>query len=87
MPDRLRKVELHLPARIDCGQGTRPVHCIVFDMSETGARMRLVNDTRLPNEFVLVLTADGRGRRRCRAVRRDHLDVTVRFLRDKSRTK
>ena len=83
MPDRLRKVELHLPARIDCGRGTRPLHCIVSDMSETEARMTLAKDTRLPDEFVLVLTADGRRRRRCRVVRRDNLEVSVRFLPDK----
>lgn len=65
---------------IDCGRGTRPLHCIVFDLSETGARMTLARDTRLPEEFVLVLAADGRSRRRCRIARRDHLDVSVRFL-------
>lgn len=82
MPDRLRKVQLHLPARIDRGRGTRPVHCIVSDMSETGARMMLTKDTRLPDEFVLVLTADGRSRRRCRILRRDHLDISVGFMPD-----
>ena len=87
MPERLRKVQLHLPARIDCGKGMRPLHCIVSDLSETGARMTLTRDRRLPEEFVLVLTADGRGRRRCRVVRRNHLEVTVRFLPDKSESK
>lgn len=83
MPERLRKVQLHLPARIDCGRGTRPLHCIVSGLSETGAQMMLAKDTRLPEEFVLILTADGRNRRRCRIVLRDHLDVSVRFLPDK----
>lgn len=83
MPERLRKLHLHLPARIDCGRGTRPLHCIVSDLSETGARMTLAKDTRLPEEFVLILTADGRSRRRCRIVRRDHLDVNVHFFPDK----
>lgn len=84
MPERLRKVQLHLPARIDYGRGTRPLHCIVSDLSETGARMTLAKDSRLPEEFVLVLTADGRSRRRCRILRRDRLEVSVRFLPDKS---
>lgn len=87
MPERLRKLKLHLPARIDCGRGTRPLHCIVSDLSETGARMTLARDARLPDEFILVLTADGRGRRRCRIARRDHLEVSVRFLPDKAETK
>ena len=87
MPERLRKLQLHLPARIDCGRGTRPQHCIVSDLSETGARMTLARDARLPQEFVLVLTADGRSQRRCRIVRRDHLDVRVRFLLDKAEIK
>jgi hypothetical protein len=60
------------------------LHCIVSDLSETGARMTLAKDSRLPEEFVLVLTADGRSRRRCRILRRDRLEVSVRFLPDKS---
>jgi hypothetical protein len=56
-------------------------------MSETGARMTLAKDTRLPDEFVLVLTADGRSQRRCRVVRRDHLEVSVRFLQEKPEVK
>jgi hypothetical protein len=87
MPERLRKVQLHLPARIDCGRGTRPLHCIVFDLSETGARLTLTRERRLPDEFVLVLTADGRSRRRCRVVRRDNLELSVKFLPDKAEKK
>jgi hypothetical protein len=49
--------------------------------------MTLARDARLPQEFVLVLTADGRSQRRCRIVRRDHLDVRVRFLPDKAENK
>lgn len=52
-------------------------------MSETGAQMTLVKDARLPDEFVLVLTADGRSRRRCRVVQRDHLELSVRFLQER----
>jgi PilZ domain-containing protein len=87
MRERLRKVRLHLPARIDCGRGTRPLHCIVSGLSETGARMTLAKDAGLPDEFVLVLTADGRSRRHCRVVQRDHCEVSVRFLPEKPAAK
>jgi PilZ domain len=87
MPDRLRKVQLHLPGRIDCGRGTRPLHCIVSDLSETGARMTLAKDARLLDAFMLVLAADGRSRRRCRVVRRNGLDISVRFLPDRAEGK
>ena len=77
-------MRLHLPARISCGRGTRPLHCIVSELSETGARMTLVTEARLPERFLLILAADGRSRRRCRIVLRNGLDVSVRFLPDEA---
>jgi hypothetical protein len=42
----------------------------------------LAIDAKLPREFVLVLTADGDARRRCRTLWRDELELSVEFLPD-----
>jgi hypothetical protein len=73
---------MHLPARIDTGQGLRLLHCVIDDLWEFGARITLVVDAKLPGEFVLVLSAQGDARRRCRALWRDHLELSVEFLTD-----
>jgi hypothetical protein len=61
-------------ARIVSGDGSWSGPCMMLDVSSTGARLQ-VNDTReLPDEFVLVLSRNGRVRRRCRIVwRGEHL--------------
>ena len=74
------KAAMHLPARIDTGQGSRLLHCVIDDLWEFGARITLVIDAKLPGEFVLVLSAQGDARRRCRALWRDRLELSVEFL-------
>jgi hypothetical protein len=73
---------MHLPARIDTGRGSRLLHCVIDDLWESGARITLANDTKLSREFVLVLSAEGDARRRCRTLWRDRLQVSVEFLPD-----
>jgi len=71
---------MHLPARIDTGRGSRLLHCVIDDLWESGARITLAIDSKLPKEFVLVLSAQGAARRRCRALWRDELKLSVEFL-------
>jgi hypothetical protein len=73
---------MHLPARIDTGRGSRLLHCVIDDLWGSGARITLANDTKLPREFVLVLSAEGDARRRRRTLWRDSLEVRVEFLPD-----
>ena len=72
---------MHLPARIDTGQ-RRLIHCVIDDLWEFGARITLAFDAKLPKEFVLVLSAEGDARRRCRTLWRGELELSVEFLSD-----
>jgi hypothetical protein len=80
--EKIDKAVMHLPARIDTGQGSRLLHCVIDDLWEFGARFTLAIDVKLPGEFVLVLSAEGDARRRCRTLWRDELELSVEFLRD-----
>lgn len=75
-------MSIRLPARIDIGRGSRLLHCIICDLSDERARITLASNARLPNEFVVVLTAEGRVRRRCPTLWRDGLELGIRFLLD-----
>ena len=77
---KFNKAAMHLPARIDIGQGARLLHCVIDDLWEFGARITLAVDAKLPGEFVLVLSAQGDARRRCHALWRDRLELSVEFL-------
>jgi hypothetical protein len=73
----LRKSErhlLHYPACIDLGDGSTPVNCMIFDVSEGGARLTVGIRTEVPEEFDLVF------RRRCRVLRRTDGQLAVTFL-------
>lgn len=76
------KAMMHLPARIDTGRGARLLHCVIDDLWESGARITLAIDAKLPREFVLVLSAEGDACRQCRTLWRDRLEISVEFLPD-----
>jgi PilZ domain len=71
---------LHHAARILVGQKGLQRGCRISDISEGGARLILDKDGDLPDRFVLLLTANGGARRRCRVVWRRELDVGVAFI-------
>jgi PilZ domain len=73
----LRKSErhlLHYPACIDPGDGSLLVNCMIFDVSEGGARLTVGMRAEVPEEFDLVF------RRRCRVLRRADGQIAVTFL-------
>jgi hypothetical protein len=53
---------------------------MMLDVSATGARLRFNRTSELPNEFILLLTKDGRVRRRCQIVWRNEDIVGIRFV-------
>lgn len=60
----------------------KPLSCVVWDMSESGARLAIACATAdVPREFQLVLTRDGTVRRRnCEIVWTNTRFVGVKFL-------
>lgn len=66
-------------ARIITDKRAPPLPCSIADISDLGARLVLQRDSELPEEFVLLLTANGRAQRRCRMIWRTDLTVGVAF--------
>jgi hypothetical protein len=67
-------------AWIDTGDGT-PLHvCVLWDISEGGARLSLASHKTLPNKFILRKTRDDASGRRCVVVWRSPEEIGIRFL-------
>jgi hypothetical protein len=61
--------------------GAEPARsCMVTDVSESGARLKLEKSSELPDKFVLLLTSSGTARRMCRVIWRSKKEAGVKFL-------
>jgi PilZ domain len=76
---RYQRRSVHLPARLDPGNGQPPRLCTIVDISEMGARLALQEPQKAPTEFTLLLTPSGCPSRRCRLVWRGAEHVGVEF--------
>jgi len=65
--------EVHFLAQLDIGASV-PLDCMISDLSESGAKLTVRDDTAVPDRFTLVL------RRHCRVVRRLDGQLGVQFL-------
>jgi len=71
-------------AWISCGGTRLPIPCVIWDLSEGGARLAPARLSALPELFSLNLTRDGKSRRVCRVVWRKKPYVGVRFVEQSS---
>ena len=53
---------------------------MMSDVSKSGAKITLSDDDKLPDQFMLLLSADGKTHRKCRAVWREGKRIGVEFL-------
>jgi PilZ domain len=68
-------------AEVVLGTAEPRVHCVVWDMSDGGARLAVAHPlTSLPRTFTLVLDKDGSIRRNCEVVWTDARYVGVKFV-------
>ena len=67
-------------ARIVAADGSALGPCVMIDISGTGARLKTDASEVLPDEFILLLSHDGRLHRRCAVAWRTETAVGVRFL-------
>lgn len=49
------------------GQHTRPIQCVIWDMSDGGGRIAVPHPKNVPQRFTLLLTRDASVRRKLRA--------------------
>lgn len=53
--------------------------CALFDISETGARIEVEDSQNIPDQFMLLLSGNGKARRKCRVVWRQPHQIGVKF--------
>jgi hypothetical protein len=70
------------PAFIDFGDGSPVLECTLCDASQDGAQLAVADPKRIPDEFILALSADGAARRRCRVAWRTEAQIGVEFLKE-----
>jgi hypothetical protein len=68
------------PAWIAFGNSPTPVNCVVWDLSEGGARLTAAHSNVLPDIFVLFLTKDGKSPRYCRVKWRKKPYLGIQFV-------
>ena len=71
-------------AWIFAGADAPSIPCVLQDVSETGARIKLDPAVKIPTDFILVLSRDKRLNRRCRMIWRDKGTLGVRFVTNQS---
>ena len=68
-------------AAVSFGAETQPVNCVIWDISEGGARLAIAFPTTdLPLHFALNLVRDGSVQKRCEVVWTDSRFVGVKFV-------
>jgi hypothetical protein len=60
------------------------IPCMLLDVSNTGARVKIDPATELPTDFILILSRDKRLNRRCRMIWRDEGMVGASFSSSRS---
>jgi PilZ domain len=68
------------PAAILNADGSLFGMCTMLDVSVTGAKVKLEGATEAPNEFILLLSKDGKVRRRCKVLWRKETEIGVQFV-------
>ncbi len=67
-------------ARIVLANGSLLENCRIIDISGTGARLEIKNLEAVPDQFVLLLSYDGRLRRQCSVVWRSETAIGIEFI-------
>ena len=77
---RGRREPMRHAAWIRCDSIPNPMTCVVWDLSEGGARLRAAQPQALPQVFTLVLDRQGKASRPCRVVWRKQSAIGVKFI-------
>jgi hypothetical protein len=77
---RAPRRRLHYPAWIDLGEGSARRNCMIWDISEVGAKLTVDTQVEIPDEFTLVLSALAEEGRPCRVVWRSKQQIGIQIL-------
>jgi PilZ domain len=76
-----RRQPLRRTAEVSLGANERPILCVIWDMSEGGARLATARPLlNLPPRFTLSLDDNGKVQRQCEVVWTDARYVGVKFI-------
>jgi len=67
-------------ARMVQADGSALGNCLMADVSATGARLEVEASEALPDQFILLLSRDGKVRRQCSVAWRSNNSVGIRFV-------
>ncbi len=73
---------LHYPVAIEMGEGKNAQICMLYDASDTGARLSLEYPEAVPETFMLRLSRDGKGKRKCHVVWRSETQIGIEFRKE-----
>lgn len=79
-PRQARRKELRYRVSVETVEDGRRSLCLIQDISETGARLRLHDDVALPERFLLRLAENRPQSRLCRLVWREGPALGVAFI-------
>ncbi len=71
---------LKYPAKIDMGDGTPHLPCILTDVSGSGARVIVEAPDKIPERFTLLLAAEHGTLRRCKVMWREENQLGLAFI-------
>lgn len=74
------RLRFDFPARMVFGPGVRSATCVIVDLSETGAKLKVLSTRSIPDEFLLLMGGLSEVQRRCLVVWRAPPMLGVRFL-------
>jgi hypothetical protein len=74
-----RRQSLERLCWLDTGPSQPPLACRLINVSKSGARVDCKNSEGLPDQLILYLTQDGKVGRKCRVMRRNDVEVGLRF--------
>jgi hypothetical protein len=69
-----------VPAWITSGDSETPIPCVLWDVSEGGARITAAHSNILPDAFVLILNRTTRAHRFCQVVWRRQPHLGIKFV-------
>lgn len=71
---------LKYPAKIDLGDGAPHLPCELMDVSVSGARIIVEDQSKLPDRFILLLAAEHGTMRRCKVIWREDNSLGLEFV-------
>jgi Mg2+/Co2+ transporter CorC len=77
---KTRRRTVQHPAIVLDSNGSLSCLCTVKDVSATGAKLVLLEQNEIPDEFTLLLSKYGNVRRRCKISWRSATEIGVRFV-------